>query len=82
MLYRPDRPRRDDKGRPRKYESPPNRPPVLDVHPFDVGKMSDPTVRLWVTEGVKKGDALTSAGECALSLARRVRLAQPNGHPG
>ncbi|MFW5471061.1 phage/plasmid primase, P4 family [Knoellia sp. CPCC 206435] len=67
--YRPDSPRKDDKGKRRKYESPPNRPLVLDVHPFNTAKIADPTVPLWVTEGVKKGDALTTAGECALSLS-------------
>jgi putative DNA primase/helicase len=42
---------------------------VLDVHPFNVSKIVDPSVPLWITEGVKKGDALTSAGQCAISLS-------------
>ncbi len=42
---------------------------MLDVHPFDFGKLVDPTVPLWITEGVKKGDALTTAGECVITLS-------------
>jgi P4 family phage/plasmid primase-like protien len=68
-LYKPDKPRYDDKGRPRKYEAPQGRPPVLDVHPFNRDRICDPTVPLWVTEGIKKGDALTTAGQCAISLS-------------
>ena len=41
---------------------PVSRPPVLDVHPFNRDHIIDPTIPLWVTEGVKKGDALTTAG--------------------
>ncbi len=68
-MYKPDRPRTGDKGKPRKYEAPAGRTAVLDVHPFNTGRLSDPAVDLWVTEGVKKGDALTSADECAVALA-------------
>lgn len=57
LQYRPDNPRKDDKGRPRKYEALKGRASVLDVHPFNFGKLVDPTVPLWITEGVKKGDA-------------------------
>lgn len=61
-VYRPDKPPKDDKGKPRKYVMPVSRPPVLDVHPFNRDHIIDPTIPLWVTEGVKKGDALTTAG--------------------
>ena len=67
--YRPDSPRKDSKGKPRKYEAQVGRPPVLDVHPFNTATVTDPTVPLWVTEGLKKGDALTTAGVCAVSLS-------------
>lgn len=67
--YRPDCPRMGDNGKPRKYEAVRGRPSVLDVHPFNTAKLTDPCQRLWITEGVKKGDALTSAGECAISLS-------------
>ena len=67
--YRPDSPRMNDQGKPRKYEAPSGRPSVLDVHPRNYAKLADPTVPLWITEGVKKGDALTTAGQCAISLS-------------
>ena len=68
-MYKPDNPRSNEKGKPRKYEAPFGVPAVLDVHPCNVDRVADLDVDLWVTEGVKKGDALTSAGECAISLA-------------
>jgi hypothetical protein len=68
-MYKPDKPRTGDEGKPRKYEAPAGRTAVLDVHPFNTGRLSDPAVDLWVTEGLKKGDALTSAGDCAIALA-------------
>ncbi len=66
--YRPDKPRQDN-GKARKYEAVVGRPSVLDVHPINRTKVTDPGVPLWITEGVKKGDALTTAGQCAISLA-------------
>ena len=68
-VYRPDKPPKDDKGKPRKYVMPVGRPPVLDVHPSNRDRIIDPTIPLWVTEGIKKGDALTTAGACAVTLA-------------
>ena len=68
-LYKPDKPRTGDKGKPRKYEAPAGRTAVLDVHPFNTCRLSDPAVDLWFTEGLKKADALTSAGECAVALS-------------
>src|SRR5690606_8595895 len=44
-------------------------PQKLDVHPRNVSRIQDVSKRLWVTEGVKKGDALTVHGEVAISLA-------------
>src|SRR5690554_3500614 len=41
----------------------------LDVHPRNVSRIPDVSQRLWITEGVKKGDALTVHGEVAISLA-------------
>ncbi len=58
-LYRPDTPARDDKGKVRKYIQPAKQPPVVDVHPRNVAKMTDPIVPLFVTEGTKKADALS-----------------------
>lgn len=67
--YRPDHPRKDAHGKFRKYESPQGRSAVLDVHPFNRDRIADPTVELWITEGVKKGDALTSRGLCVVTLS-------------
>jgi hypothetical protein len=41
---------------------------VLDVHPFGREMLSDPTVPLFITEGIKKGDALVSRKLCAVAL--------------
>ncbi len=42
--YRPDSPRMNHQGKPRKYEAPSGRPSVLDVHPLNYAKLADPTV--------------------------------------
>jgi hypothetical protein len=59
---------RNRDGRPQKYASPKGKTSRLDVHPRNRNKIVDPTVELWITEGVKKGDSLTSRGICAVSL--------------
>lgn len=41
----------------------------LDVHPRNRARIGDVSVPLWITEGVKKGDALTSRGCCVVTLA-------------
>ncbi len=65
---RPDNPRKDKRGKPLKYETPGGSEVILDVHPRSMAAVRDPAVDLWITEGVKKGDALASRGECAISL--------------
>lgn len=65
--YRPDQPRIKN-GKPVKYETPPRSRMVLDVHPSSRSKLGDPSQPLFVTEGVKKGDALVSKGLCAVAL--------------
>jgi|SRR5215217_4276081 len=65
--YRPDEPRIKD-GKPVKYETPRGSRMALDVHPFARARLGDPKVPLFVTEGVKKGDALVSQGLCAVAL--------------
>lgn len=64
---RPDRPRKR-KGEPVKYETMKGSRLSLDVHPSVQPLLGNPQVPLWVTEGVKKGDALASAGACAVAL--------------
>src|SRR5215210_6403682 len=68
VRLRPDRPRKGKDGRLRKYEQVGGVGCVLDVHPRNFERLRDPTVPLWVVEGEKKGDALTSRGECAIAL--------------
>jgi hypothetical protein len=68
VRLRPDRPRKGKDGRVRKYEQAGGVGCVLDVHPRNLDRLRDPTVPLWVVEGEKKGDALTSRGECAIAL--------------
>src|SRR5260370_30382934 len=59
--YRPDRPPRDPKtGKYRKYAAQTGRASVVDVHPRWRNAITDPTVPLWIAEGVKKADCLTS----------------------
>jgi hypothetical protein len=65
---RPDRPRRDKRRKPIRYETPTGGRIIADVHPRMLGAVADPSVPLWITEGAKKGDALASRGRCTVSL--------------
>ena len=70
---KPDKPRKDKKGKAQKYETPhrtdKTKPGIhLDVHPRNAPKMGDASVPLWIVEGVKKADSLASRGECAVAL--------------
>lgn len=64
---RPDSPR-IYKGKVVKYETPSGSSMSLDVHPSIKGKLADPKVPLFVTEGIKKGDALVSQGLTVVAL--------------
>jgi len=66
--FRPDSPRLNSKGRPIKYETPRGATNRLDCPPSCQKQLVDPTVPLWITEGVKKADALASQGECVIDL--------------
>lgn len=68
VQIKPATPRPGKSGKPVKYESPRGAGVVLDVNPEMQGKLSDATQPLWITEGVKKGDAIASRGEAAVSL--------------
>jgi hypothetical protein len=52
----------------RKYEQPYGVGSILDVHPFNLERVQDPRVELWVTEGEKTADSLASRGECVISI--------------
>lgn len=68
--FKPNTAPKDPKtGKPRRYASVKGQTNRLDVHPRNVAKVADPTVPLWITEGVKKADALTSAGACVVALS-------------
>ena len=73
---RPDRPRLNEKGKPRKYEMKAGSKMLLDAHPrltrkADTGKIpliADPAVPLFITEGIPKADAGVSNGLCCIAL--------------
>jgi putative DNA primase/helicase len=65
---RPDTPRISSKGEPIKYETPHKHRLFLDVHPRMRQHLGDTTIALWVTEGIKKSDSLTSQGACTIGL--------------
>lgn len=64
---RPDEPRVQN-GKRIKYETSAGSRMALDVHPRSRKEVGDPSVPLFVTEGLKKGDALVSRGVCAIAL--------------
>ncbi len=66
--FRPDSPRLNNKGKPVKYETPSGATNRLDCPLACQKHLVDPNVLLWITEGVKKGDALASQGECAVDM--------------
>src|SRR5215208_658561 len=66
--FRPDQPRIAKDGKPVKYETPSGTRMVLDVHPFARERLGNPAVPLFITEGIKKGDALVSCDRCTVAL--------------
>jgi hypothetical protein len=80
--YRPDKPRIDKKGRPVKYETPSGTRMILDIHPFTREKLGNPSIPLFITEGLKKSDALVSRGLCAVTLLGVWSWRGTNEHGG
>ncbi len=66
---KPDTPRKDKKGKALKYETPGGSEVIADVHPRMLEEVRSGNEDLWITEGCKKGDALTSRGLPTISLA-------------
>jgi hypothetical protein len=64
---RPDKPRVRD-GAPVKYETPLGAHNTLDVHPSMTQHLGNPRVPLFITEGVRKADAITSLGYTTIGL--------------
>ncbi len=67
-ILRPDQPREGKGGKILKYEMPRGQSVRLDCPPRCRAALADPNALLWITEGVKKGDALASRGLCAIAL--------------
>ena len=66
--YRPDEPRVDRRGRAVKYETPTGTRMAIDVPPMIREQLRDPSVPLWITEGVRKADSAVTAGLCCIAL--------------
>ena len=79
---RPDTPRLNDKGKPVKYETPAGSHMSLDMHPSLKGKAADPKTPLWITEGIKKGDALVTRALYAVALIGVWNWRGTNDHGG
>ena len=67
FAYRPDRPK-ERNGKASKYVNPRGERLSLDVHPRSRPYVGDPATPLFITEGVKKGDALVTHGFTAIAL--------------
>jgi len=65
---RPDDPRLNEKGKAIKYETPFGSRMTLDVPPAVRAVLDDPSVSLIFTEGIKKVDAILSAGGYPIGL--------------
>jgi len=65
--HRPDTPRLRA-GKPIKYETMVGKSMVLDVHPNVRADMGDPSISLFITEGIKKADAAITWGLCCIAL--------------
>jgi len=65
---RPEKPRKDKKGKPLKYETPGASEVILDAHPRMLEEVRSGSEDLWITEGIKKADSLTSRGLPTIGL--------------
>ncbi|HVQ43184.1 MAG TPA: DUF3854 domain-containing protein [Vicinamibacterales bacterium] len=67
--FKPDRPRCfPGEDKPNKYESQSGLPNCLDVPVRCQDRIDDPSVDLFVTEGLKKSDSLAGIGKCAVGI--------------
>jgi hypothetical protein len=92
-VFRPDNPRVDENRRKKlpdgtcptkviKYEYPAGAGMRLDCPPPCRAMLADPSVPLWITEGIKKGDALAAQGLCAIDLQGVWNFKGKNGLGG
>jgi hypothetical protein len=66
--FKPDTPRLNHEGKPIKYETPAKAGMRLDMGVGQQEGLKDPERDLWITEGIKKEDALRSHGLYAVGL--------------
>lgn len=69
-------------GKPMKYASQSGVPNRIDVPPAVAAQVQDPTEPLWITEGVKKADALASKGRPVVTLTGVFNWRSKNGTLG
>lgn len=68
-ILRPDNPRDNGDGKLIKYEQPKGTNVRFDIPPRCLKHLGDPSKDLWIVEGIKKADALASAGaDCVIGL--------------
>jgi Domain of unknown function (DUF3854) len=65
--FRPENPR-ERSGKTVKYETPPKQRNGFDIPPGVGPQLDDPTIPLFITEGVKKADCATAHGLAAIAL--------------
>jgi hypothetical protein len=68
-VLKPDQPRLDEQGKPRKYESQRGQPNVLHVPTRCRARITDPNVDLFITEGWKKAAALAGIGKTVVGIS-------------
>ena len=66
--FRPDTPRQGKDGKPIKYGRPTKAGMRLDCGVHQREMLENPKIGLYITEGIKKRDALYSRGLCAVAL--------------
>lgn len=66
--WKPSVPQEAPGGKKEKYTSQSGVPNRLDVPPLSADLVRDPSAPLWITEGVKKGDCLSSRGKAVITL--------------
>ena len=78
---RPDEPRSKG-GKTVKYETPFGTTMAVDVPPSCRAALQNPKIDLFITEGVKKGDAAASQGLCCIALLGVWNFRGTNGNGG
>jgi predicted transcriptional regulator len=66
--YRPDNPRFRADGKPNKYETPTGQRNGIDVPPGVGPKLGDPSIPLFITDGVKKADSAVCEGLACIAI--------------